>query len=292
MSPVKAAFFGIAFTVVISWLRKETRLGPREILQALELGGMNAILIVVTCATVGFVIGGFLITGLGLNVSSAIIALSGGYFIVSLFLIGFACIVLGMGMNTVAAFILVSVVGTPALTSQGVDPLVANMFVFYFALLSHITPPVCLAIFAGAQIAGANIWETAWVGVKMSAVPYVLPFLVIFSPSLLLMGTSQQIVVDTLFTAIGLLLIISAIQGWALCKLHVPVRLLSLGAGTCLIWPGVTVTTVGAALATVVVGHQALQYVAEKRRTQVHEPEQSSEIKQRGDQAGNSDFDI
>ena len=223
-------------------------------------------LIVVTCATVGFVIGGFLITGLGLNVSSAIIAMSGGHFIVSLFLIGFACIVLGMGMNTVAAFILVSVVGTPALTSQGVDPLVANMFVFYFALLSHITPPVCLAIFAGAQIAGANIWETAWVGVKMSAVPYVLPFLVIFSPSLLLIGTSQEIVVDALFAAIGLLLIISAIQGWALYKLNVPVRLLSLAAGTSLIWPSATVTMVGAALATIVVGHQTLQHFAQKRR--------------------------
>lgn len=265
MSPVKAAFFGIAFTIVISWLRKDTRLGPREILQALELGGMNSMLIVVTCATVGFVIGGFLITGLGLNLSSAIIAMSGGHFIVSLFLIGFACIVLGMGMNTVAAFILVSVVGTPALTSQGVDPLVANMFVFYFALLSHITPPVCLAIFAGAQIAEANIWETAWVGVKMSAVPYVLPFLVIFSPSLLLMGTSQQIVADTLFTATGLLLIISAIQGWAVYKLNVPVRLLSLAAGVSLIWPSTTVTMIGVAFATVVVGHQALQHFAEKR---------------------------
>ena len=165
-----------------------------------------------------------------------------------------------------AAFILVSVVGTPALTSQGVDPLVANMFVFYFALLSHITPPVCLAIFAGAQIAEANIWETAWVGVKMSAVPYVLPFLVIFSPSLLLMGPSQQIVADTLFTAIGLLLIISAIQGWAVYKLNVPVRLLSLAAGASLIWPSTAVTMVGVAFATVVLGHQTLQHFAEKRR--------------------------
>ena len=100
----------------------------------------------------------------------------------------------------------------------------------------------------------------------MSAVPYVLPFLVIFSPSLLLMGPSQQIVADTLFTAIGLLLIISAIQGWAVYKLNVPVRLLSLAAGASLIWPSTGVTMVGVAFATVVLGHQTLQHFAEKRR--------------------------
>ncbi|MGI9302591.1 MAG: TRAP transporter permease, partial [Gammaproteobacteria bacterium] len=259
MSPVKAAFFAIVFTVLISWLRKETRLGPREILAALELGGTNSVLIVVTCATVGFVIGGFLITGLGLNVSSAIIALSGGYFVVSLFLIGFACIVLGMGMNTVAAYILVSVVGTPALTKQGVDPLVANMFVFYFALLSHITPPVCLAIFAGAQIAGANIWQTAWVGVKMSAVPYVLPFLIIFAPSLLLIGTPDMIALDTIATAVGFVFVISAIQGWGLFKLSLPLRLLCFVTGACFIWPALAAKSAGLALAALMLGHQVIQ---------------------------------
>ena len=120
-SPVRAAFFAIVFTVIISWVRKETRLGPRRIIEALEAGAKSSVLIVISCATVGFVIGGFLITGVGLNVSSAIINLSGGYFFTTLLMIGLACLVLGTGMNTVAAFILVSVVGTPALTGQGVD---------------------------------------------------------------------------------------------------------------------------------------------------------------------------
>ena len=260
-SPVRAAFFAIVFTVIISWVRKETRLGPREIVEALEAGAKSAVLIVVTCAAVGFVIGGFLITGLGLNVSSAIISMSGGYFLGTLFLVGLACMVLGMGMNTVAAFILVSVAGVPALTAQGVDPLVANMFVFYFALLSHITPPVCLAIFAGAQIANANVWETAFVGMKMSAVPYLLPFLIVFTPSLLLFGTAEVIALNTLAVAIGFAFIISGVQGWALYKVGLVERLLYFLVGGCFIWPTLEVKA-----AALVLGAVAVTYVVLKNK--------------------------
>ena len=252
-SPVKAAFFGIVATVIISWFRKETRLGPREILQALEDGGRHAVMIIITCATVGFIIGGFLITGLGLNVSSAIINISSGYFVLTLFLVGLSSIVLGMGMNTVAAFVLVSVVGVPALTAQGVDPLVANIFVFYFALLSHITPPVCLAIFAGAQIAGANIWETAYMGVKMSAVPYLLPFLVVFVPPLLLIGSPQEIFLETTAAMFGLLMLIAAVQGWVFRAVSWPGRVLMCAAGVCLLWPDPVVKGAGLILGVAMV---------------------------------------
>jgi TRAP transporter 4TM/12TM fusion protein len=252
-SPVRAAFYAIVFTIAVSWLRKETRIGPREIVEALELGAKNSALIVVTCATVGFVIGAFLITGLGLNASSGIITLAGGHFIAVLFLVGLSCIILGMGMNTVAAYLLVSVVGVPALTSQGVDLFVANMFVFYFALLSHITPPVCLAIFAGAQIAGANIWETAFVGMKMSVVPYLLPFLIIFAPSLLLIGDPVTIIVNTTATTIGFLFLISAIQGWALTPLNKFNRVLYAAVGICLVWPSLSVKSAGIVLAAIAV---------------------------------------
>ena len=263
-SPVKAAFFGIVATIVISWFRKETRLGPRDILEALENGGRHAVMIIITCATVGFVIGGFLITGLGLNVSSAIINISGGYFVLTLFLVGLSSIVLGMGMNTVAAFVLVSVVGVPALTAQGVDPLVANIFVFYFALLSHITPPVCLAIFAGAQIAGANIWQTAYMGVKMSAVPYLLPFLVVFVPPLLLIGSPQEIAVETATALFGFLMLITAVQGWGFHAMGWPGRALACVAGICLLWPDMLVKGAGLILGIAVIavhvmhrGHRA-----------------------------------
>ena len=262
-SPTRSAFYAIVFTVLISWVRKETRLGPRKILEAMEKGARGAVLIIITCAVVGFVIGVFTLTGVGLNVSSAIISWSGGSFFATLVLIGLSCIVLGMGMNTVAAFILVSVIGVPALTQLGVEPLIANMFVFYFALLSHITPPVCLAIFAGAHIAGANIWETSLTGVKMGAVAYLLPFLVVYSPALLLAGDPAAIATSFASVAAGLAMLVCAIQGWLRRRLVLWQRGVLLAAGLALIWSDPTVKIAGLVLglialaATVLPGRSA-----------------------------------
>ena len=125
---------------------------------------------------------------------------------------------------------------------------------------------MCLAIFAGAQIAGANVWETAFVGVKMSAVPYVLPFLVVFAPSLLLTGSPHVIALDTFTTAIGFLLIISGIQGWALYRLSWTGQFLFFMAGACFIWPMLTVKGIGAVLAIVLLAAQLLQRRRESAR--------------------------
>ena len=181
----------------------------------------------------------------------------------TLFLVGLSCLVLGMGMNTVAAFLLVSVIGTPALVKHGIDPFVANMFVFYFALLSHITPPVCLAIFAGAQVAEANIWETAFMGVKMSAVPYVLPYLVVFAPTLLLIGDTTDIILDTAAVAIGFGFIIVCIQGWFLERIGALSRLMAGVAGVGLIMPSWTGKGIGLAVAVVTL----VLLLARKRQT-------------------------
>ena len=215
----------------------------------MEKGARGAVLIIITCAVVGFVIGVFTLTGVGLNVSSAIISWSGGSFFATLVLIGLSCIVLGMGMNTVAAFILVSVVGVPTLTQLGVEPLIANMFVFYFALLSHITPPVCLAIFAGAHIAGANLWETSLMGVKMGAVAYLLPFLVVYSPALLLVGDMGTVIISAVSVAAGLGMLVCAIQGWLRRRLALWQRAIFLAAGLTLIWTDPVVKFVGLVLA-------------------------------------------
>ncbi|MGI9386801.1 MAG: TRAP transporter permease [Methyloligellaceae bacterium] len=257
-SPIRAAFYSILFTVAISWLRPETRIGPKKLVEALEAGARNSVMIVIICAVVGFVIGAFTLTGLGLNISSAIINLAGGNFAFILILVGLACILMGTGMNTVAAYILVSVIAVPALTAKGVDALSANMFVFYFALLSHITPPVCLAIFAAASVADANPWETAYQGMKMGVVAYLLPFLIIISPGLVLIGSSANIAVQLLATATGCLLIVSAIQGWLLNPMHVVVRLLAAAAGALLLWHTVETRVAGAILAGALIGYEVI----------------------------------
>lgn len=237
VSPMRAAFYSILFTVVVSWVRKETRMGFRDILDALEKGGKNIIMIAMTCGIIGYIIGGFTLTGVGLNVSSGIISLSGGVFFFSLVLTGLACIILGMGMPTIAAYILVSVIAVPALTNQGVNVLVANIFVFYFALLSHITPPVCIAIYAAAQIAEANTWKTAVTGVKMGVVAYLLPFLVVYTPSLILVGSTSEMFTQIPLTFLGLILLVSGIQGWLFCRENYFERALAVVASIGLLYP-------------------------------------------------------
>ena len=249
VSPLRAAFFAVCLIVAVSWLRAETRLGPREIVAALQLGARNSLMILATCAAVGLIIGTFTMTGLALNASSAIIAVAGGEFGLVLICIVLACLILGMGMNTVAAFMLVSVIGVPALLEIGVDRLTAHMFVFYAALLSHITPPVCLAVFAAAQIAGANIWATAFTAMKMGLVAYLMPFLIVGSPSLL--GGEAEVfrLVPVLGSFAGALLIASGVQGWMFARLGLVERLLFGLGGALLIVPSPELRLVGLAIA-------------------------------------------
>jgi TRAP transporter 4TM/12TM fusion protein len=248
MSPLRAAFFAVCLIVAVSWCRPETRLGPQEIVSALILGARNSLMILATCAAVGLIIGTFTMTGLALNASSAIIALAGGQFGLVLVCIVLACLVLGMGMNTVAAFMLVSVIGVPALMEIGIDRLTAHMFVFYAALLSHITPPVCLAVFAAAQIAGANIWATAFTAMKMGLIAYLMPFLIVGSPSLLLLEGEVFSIWAVIASFAGALLIASGVQGWMFTRLTPIERVLHGMAGVLLIVPSTDLRLLGLGL--------------------------------------------
>ena len=249
-----AALFAILFTIVVSWFKKETRIGPKEFFEALEEGARDAIMIIVVCAVIGFVIGTFTFTGLGLNVSGAIINLAGGNYYLVLLFVFLSWLVLGTGMNTVADFILVSVVAVPALTMLGIHPLIANMFVFYSALLSHITPPVCLGVFAAAALADADPWKTAAEALKMGVVAYLLPFLIALSPALLMIGTPADVVITIVLNLIGGMFIIAGVQGWLLSKPSVIERALAIAAGVGLILPMLEAKAVGAGLAVLVLG--------------------------------------
>ncbi len=245
VSPLRAAFLAVCLIVAVSWIRAETRLGPKEIISALILGARNSLMILATCAAVGLIIGTFTMTGLALNASSAIISLAGGQFGLVLVCIVLACLILGMGMNTVAAFMLVSVIGVPALLEIGIDRLTAHMFVFYAALLSHITPPVCLAVFAAAQIAGANIWATAFTAMKMGLIAYLMPFLIVGSPSLLLGEGEVFHLLPVIASFAGAILIASGVQGWMFARLNLLERSLFGAAGVLLILPSTDLRLIG-----------------------------------------------
>jgi len=203
-TPNRACFIAILSVIVISWFDRRTRMGFREIMEALSEGARGTIMVAAATASAGIVIGIITLTGIGLSFSSLIISLSYGHLVLALFLTMVASIILGMGIPTAAAYIIVAVLGAPALVNFGVPLIAAHMFVFYFAIISGITPPVALAAYAGAGIAKAPPMKTALYATLFGLFKFILPFIFIYNAGLLFIGTLQ----DT-FAAAAISIIIS-----------------------------------------------------------------------------------
>ena len=156
---------------------------------------------------------------------------------VLLVLVAIACIILGMGMPTAAVYILLAVLAVPGLVELGIDPLAAHLFVFYFGILSMITPPVCLATYAAASIAGSDFMKTALTGMRLATVAYVVPFLFVYSPALLLKGTAFEVVVAVSTAIVGAGLLGVALSGYLFARLNLLQRALLAGAALGMLTP-------------------------------------------------------
>jgi TRAP transporter 4TM/12TM fusion protein len=214
VTPVTAAFRAILVTVAVSFLRKATRMGPQRLLAALEKGGKEAGSVAVPCAVAGVVIGVVINSGLGLKFTDLMIYFSGGVLIITLILVMVAVIILGMGMPTSAAYLLAAILMAPALINLGVAPLAAHMFIFYFAVISMITPPVALAAYAAASIGEADLWETGITAFKIAIPGFLIPFIFVYDNGLLLKGPWVEIVWRTLITIIGIIGLAGSIMGY------------------------------------------------------------------------------
>ena len=202
-------------------------------------GATGAMEVAATCACAGIIIGVMKLTGLGLKFTQAILALSQGNLPVALVLVMCISLILGMGVPTVAAYIICSAVAAPALVAMGVDMFVAHMFVFYFAVFSCITPPVCIAAFAAAAIARANVWKVGVTAVKIGFAAYIVPYMFVYGPALLMRGTPAQIALATLTGLMGVLGAAAAFQGYLFhWKLKIPERILLGISALALIKPG------------------------------------------------------
>lgn len=203
VSPIRSSIFGIVTAIVVTYIRRDTRMGLRGIFDALSDGGKSACSIVAACATAGIVIGVLNMTGAGLKLASAIVDLSQGSLWIALVMTMTTCLILGMGLPTTAAYLICASVAAPALAKLGVSPLAAHMFVFYFASISAITPPVALAAYAGAGLAKADPLEVALIACKLGATAFIIPFMFIYGPSLLGVGTFAEIMQTVLTAIIG-----------------------------------------------------------------------------------------
>ena len=187
-SPGFSAFWATVSCVAVSWLRPETRMGPKEIWQAIQTGARNTLIIGATVGVIGLIVGTISLTGIGLKFSDLIISLAGGQLMGAILLIALASLVLGMGVPVTAAYLITAVLAVPPLAEMGVALIAAHMIVYWFSQDSNITPPVCVAAYAGAAIAGADPWKTGWTSFKFAKLLYVMPILFAFTPAILLEG--------------------------------------------------------------------------------------------------------
>ena len=244
-TPNQACFFAILSVVLVSWFRKDTRMGPKEILEALAEGAKGCAMIAAATACAGIVIGMITLTGIGLSFSSIIISLSHGHLILALIFTMVASIILGMGIPTAAAYIIVAILGAPALMRLGVPEIAAHLFVFYFAIISAVTPPVALAAYAGAGIAKAPPMKTAVYATWFGLYKFLLPFIFIYNTGLLLIGGAVGILPAVILSALLSFLVAITSVGYYRIPIKLWLRLLLILPIPFFIHPSWTIKAAG-----------------------------------------------
>lgn len=247
-SPMKAGLWAIISVWVVSSMRKATRMGLRSVLNAMEKGATGCLEVALACACAGIVIGCVTQTGLGLKFSTLVIQAAGGNLLLSLVFVMASSLILGMGLTTSAAYILTVILGGPVLVELGVNPLAAHMFVFYYACLSTVTPPVALAAFAGAAIAGSKPFATGFESMRLAAIAYLVPFFFVYNPVLIWKGSFGSICLAAFTATIGTIALGSGMMGYLVDRLNWFSRLLLLAAGLALIKPGLWTDIFGVVL--------------------------------------------
>ncbi len=237
-SPMKSGLWAIISVWLVSAMRKATRMDFNDVLTGMEKGATGCLEVALACACAGIVIGCVTQTGLGLKFSGLIIDAAGGHLLLSLVFIMVSSLILGMGLTTSAAYILTVILGGPVLIQLGVNPLAAHLFVFYYACLSTVTPPVALASFAGAAIAGAKPFATGFESMRLAAIAYVVPYFFVFSPELIWKGSLGAIGLAAFSATIGTIALGSGLMGYLVTRLNWFSRVLLLSAGISLIKPG------------------------------------------------------
>lgn len=252
-SPIFSALMGTALIIVISWLTKH-KIFILKFFRAVADTMVKLIPIAATCATAGLIIGVFSLTGLGSSISRLVINLSGENLFLLLILVMIVTIILGMGLPTVAAYTLAASTVAPALVQMDVPVLSAHLFVFYFACLSTITPPVALSAFAGAAIAGANPMSVGWTALRLGVAAYLIPYMFVLDNNLLLQGDNTIFLfIDILTAIIGIYALAIAAQGYFVDKVNIISRILYALSALSLIIPIFLISTFGIILFTIMI---------------------------------------
>ena len=254
-----AAAYTIGFTVVVSMLRKETRMGFSDILGALEDGARQSLAVMAACAVVGIIIGVVSLTSFGTVMTSSIVTLGAGSLFFTLILTMLASMVLGMGLPSIPAYIITATMAAPALAGFDIPILSAHMFVFYFGIFANITPPVCLAAFAGAGISGGDPMKTGFLSLKLALAGFIVPFMFIYNPTMLMIDPTGLAVtakdfplppiiaiITVVVTSItGVIALSSALEGYFKGTMNSVTRIILAIGALLLIYPEITTGLLG-----------------------------------------------
>ena len=265
---IMAAFYSIICTIVVAELRKNTRMSLNDIIAALAKSAVSTVSVAIACACVGCIVGVCSITGFALNLANAIVMIGQNSLLFTLVFSMVTCMILGMGLPSIPAYIITSTVAAPALVQLGIPDIAAHMFCFYFAMFANLTPPVALASFAAAGISGGDPMKTGWASVKLALAGFILPYMFVYNNSLLLIG--QQINADTgkmeiirtgfaagamtaVFSVIGVALLSIAVEGHLFKKVSLPLRVLAIIGAFLLMTPSMPLNLAGIAIAAAVI---------------------------------------
>src|SRR5581483_10069755 len=243
-SPMLSVFYSTVLAVAMSFFTRETALMPKKLVRALADGSIGVLGAATTCASAGIIVGVVTLTGLGLKFSSIVIDYAGGSLLLTAIYTSLIVWVIGLAVPVTASYIICAVIAAPALVKLGVPDYAAHMFIFYYAVLSEVSPPTALSPFAAAAICGGDPYKTTMQAWKYTLPAFLVPFVFVLDPQgigLLLKiprdGSVWGLVLITAKTAAGLLCLAAAAQNWALRRNTAPERVLWLLAGLLLVFP-------------------------------------------------------
>jgi TRAP transporter 4TM/12TM fusion protein len=252
-SPGYAAFYGILAIIPTTLLRKTTRaeVSLTLVFEGLLNGVRNAVQVAMACACAGIVVGVIVHSGLGLEFSGVVRTISDDSMLLALIFTAIAGIIVGMGLPTTPAYILQTALLIPALVKLGTPLEAAHLFALYFAIMSTITPPVAIGLFAANAISGARLWESSVAAVKLGMTGYIVPFMFVYSPALLLMGAPGEIILAVTTALIGVTFMAAGLHGYFTQRLGVFARVMLMAGALTLINQGVMSDLIGLGLAGV-----------------------------------------
>lgn len=244
-SPMKAAFWATTAVLLVAFTNKNTRPKKQDILNALEKGSSQIIPIVASCATAGIIVGVIAMTGLGAKLSYTLINVSNGSIYIAAFMTAIIALILGCGMPPTAVYIILASILAPPLIKLGAVPIAAHLFIFMFAAVGALTPPVAITAYTGAAIAKADPNKTGFTAFRFGLPAYIIPFMFITSPAIILQGNISSIIISVTTAAIGILCLVAALEGYFLFYWSKISRILLGISSLALLWPGEKTDIIG-----------------------------------------------